>query len=477
MDRVVLRRLLEEAFGFTPTTGQRKVLEHMSAFLLSDKLNPLYLLRGYAGTGKTSLVSAIAKTLPAIGMHPVLLAPTGRAAKVLSAYTGLSASTIHRKIYFQTRRADGTMHIVRAPNKHRKAVFIVDEASMIPDCAPDSLSGINLLDDLMEYISEGQDCRLILIGDQAQLPPVGLNLSPALDLQYLQSRYQLTAASFELTEVMRQRLESGILSNATSLREKLVKRDFSLPLLHLGQQKDVITLNGSDIEDKMSEHFGRHDFSQAVVICRSNYAANRFNQAIRQRIIGLDGELSAGELLMVVKNNYFWLSESDQPGFIANGDIIEVMRVIRFEQLYDHHFAEAEVKLIDYPELPPFQVKLMLDTLTASGPSLSDETFRAFTLKVEEDYADEPSRTKRFAKLATNPFYNALMVKYAYALTCHKTQGGQWPVVFLEQGRRKDQSIDTEYLRWLYTALTRASQQVYLLGFDVSSVSMSENES
>ncbi|HMM11573.1 MAG TPA: AAA family ATPase [Bacteroidales bacterium] len=472
MERTALRQKLEIAFGFEPTSGQSKALEHLAAFLLSDKPNPLYLLRGYAGTGKTSMVSAIVKVLPALGMHPVLLAPTGRAAKVLSAYTGLNASTIHRKIYFQTRNADGSMHMVRATNKHRKALFVVDEASMIPDTTTESLTGNSLLDDLMEYVAEGQQCRLILIGDQAQLPPVGLALSPALNLQYLKSRYQLTAAGWELTEVMRQSLESGILSNATAIRKKLENNDFTLPLLQIGGQNDVCVLAGSDMEEVMTEHFGRHDFSQAVVVCRSNKTANRFNQAIRQRIIGLEGELSAGELLMVVKNNYFWLSEAEQAGFVANGDIIELMRVIRYEQLYDHHFAEAEVRLVDYPELPPFQVKLLLDTLTAPGPSLSDDAFRAFALNIEEDYADEPSRRKRMAKLATNPYYNALMVKYAYALTCHKTQGGQWPVVFIEQGRRKDQDIDADYLRWLYTALTRATQKVYLLGFDAESIEM-----
>jgi exodeoxyribonuclease-5 len=466
MDRSSLRQLLEKAFGFVPTSGQSKVIEHLSAFLLSDKPNPLYLLRGYAGTGKTSLVAAIVKTLPVLGMHAVLLAPTGRAAKVLSSYTGINASTIHRKIYFQTRLTDGSMRIVRAPNKHRKAVFVVDEASMIPDTTVESLTGKSLLDDLMEYVAEGQNCRIVLIGDQAQLPPVGLPLSPALNLQYLQSRYPVTAAGFELTEVMRQSLESGILSNATKLRDKLGRKDFALPLLNIVNQGDIQALSGSDIEDSLMEHFGRHDFLEAVVICRSNYAANRFNQAIRQRILGLEGELSAGELLMVVKNNYFWLSDSEEGGFIANGDIIEVVRVIRYENLYDQQFAEAEVRLVDYPEMPAFQVKLLLDTLNAPGPSLSDEAFRAFALKVEEDYADEPSRRKRQAKLAVNPYYNALMVKYAYALTCHKTQGGQWPVVFLEQGRKSDQEIDSDYLRWLYTALTRATKQVYLLRFD-----------
>jgi exodeoxyribonuclease-5 len=475
MDRQWLSRHLEQAFGFEPTSGQRTVMDHLAAFLLSEKTNPLYLLRGYAGTGKTSLVSAIVKTLPALGMHPVLLAPTGRAAKVLSAYTGLNASTIHRKIYFQTRLADGSMRVLRAPNKHRKAVFVVDEASMIPDSATDSLTGFSLLDDLMEYIAEGEHCRLILIGDQAQLPPVGLALSPALNLQYLQSRYPVTAAGFELTEVMRQSLESGILRNATALRKKLSQSDFGPPLLRIESQKDMVVLAGNEMEDVLSEHFGRHDFSQAVIICRSNYTANRFNQAIRQRIIGLDGELAAGELLMVVKNNYFWLNEVEQAGFIANGDIIELLRIIRYENLYDHHFAEAEVRLIDYPELPAFQVKLLLDTLNAPGPSMSDEAFRSFALKVEKDYADEPSRRKRIAKLVTNPYYNALIVKYAYALTCHKTQGGQWPVVFLEQGRRKDHPIDSEYLRWLYTAITRATQKVYLIGFDTDSIESTDH--
>lgn len=467
MNRLEVTQQLKQSFGHVPTKGQEIAMQQLSAFLLSLKPNPLYLLKGYAGTGKTSLVSALVKTLPSMQMRFILLAPTGRAAKVLSAYSGFFASTIHRKIYLQTQLPNGSRKIVCGNNKHKHTVFIVDEASMIADNTSEngSYGGRNLLDDLMQYIAEGENCRLLLIGDHAQLPPVGLDISPALDLQLLKASYSVTAASFELTEVMRQALNSGILYNATQLRIKLANGDFSLPLLDVNNFNDVKKVDGDQLEDLMHEAFGNRDFSKAVIVCRSNRRANMYNQAIRQRILGMEDELSSGDLLMAVKNNYFWLEQNEGGGFIANGDIFEVTRISHFEEMYDFHFADAEVRFLDYPDQPTFQLKILMETLMLDGPSLSEASFRQLASKIEEDYFDEPNRKKRYALMKSNPYFNALQVKFAYALTCHKTQGGQWPTIFLDSGINNLEQLDISYLRWLYTALTRASEQVYLLNF------------
>lgn len=465
MNREQLQQLLTASFGLKPTEGQQTVIRHLSAFLLSDKENPAYLLRGFAGTGKTSLVKAIVRTLPALKMRSVLLAPTGRAAKVLQAYSGAYASTIHRKIYFQGRTPDGGFRIVPAMNKHTQTLFIVDEASMISDSLTEGgvFGSRNLLDDLINYVQQGAGCRLVLIGDAAQLPPVGVDISPALNLQFLQSAYNLTIASFELTEVMRQELDSGILFNATHLREKLLSSDFSMPLLNLDGFPDIIHTEPDQLEERLQECFSQRDYNRSVVVCRSNRTANRFNQAIRNRILGMDEELSTGDLLMAVKNNYFWL---DGGSFIANGEMMELLRINRFEEMYGFRFADVEVNMIDQHEMPPINIKIALDSIMADGPSLSEADFRRLSNTIEEDYMEEPNAKKRFALMKTNPWYNAVQVKFAYALTCHKTQGGQWPVVFVEAGFKADAPMDAAYLRWLYTALTRASEKVYLIGFD-----------
>lgn len=463
MDRSSLFHALKEAFGHQPTSGQEVVMLHLAAFLLSVKENPVYLLRGYAGTGKTSLVAALVKVLPKLRMRFVLMAPTGRAAKVLSAYSGFDAHTIHRKIYFHTRLADGRRRMLLAPNKYSNCLFIADEASMITDSTNDS--GRNLLDDLMEYVSTGNRCRLLLIGDHAQLPPVGLDFSPALDLHMLQTTYHITAASYELTEVMRQALHSGILFNATHIRQKLAAQDSSFPLLKLNDFADIKQLEADQMEDLFNAAFGGRDFTKAVVVCRTNKRANLYNQAIRQRILGMDEDLTTGDLIMVVKNNYFWMGEEQTAGFIANGDIAEVVRINKFEDFYGFRFADVELRFVDYPNQSPIAVKLLTNTLMMDTAALSEADHMKLSAAVEEDYMDEPSRAKRWAKIKEDPYFNALQVKYAYALTCHKTQGGQWPTIFLDSGIYKPEQLDVGYLRWLYTALTRATANVYLMNF------------
>jgi len=440
----------------------------LEVFIFDKNPRCVFVLRGYAGTGKTSFISAMVKVLPRVRKKAVLLAPTGRAAKVLSGYAGQPAWTIHKRIYFQRMGRDGSISLVLQKNLYRNALFIVDEASMIAGSYVEKdhfFSSRNLLDDLMEYVNEEESCKLLLIGDSAQLPPVGKSVSPALDLEFLASRYNLNIFQYEMTEVMRQALESGILFNATRMRDIIASGKVSLPLFDLGNRKDVIRISGEDLEDLLHTAFSSTEHAETVVVCRSNKRANMFNQEIRKRILFLENEISSGDFLMVVRNNYFWLEPQSGPGFIANGDIVEVMRIQHTEELYGFRFADVTIRLVDYPREPTIDVKILLDVLTAETPALPDEAQKKLFGLVLEEFGDIPQRAIRMEKVRTNPYYNALQVKFSYALTCHKTQGGQWQHVFIDQGYLKEDMIDYEYLRWLYTALTRATMKVYLLGF------------
>ena len=463
MNREVLYQQLVQAFGFEPTKGQATVLRHLSAFLLSEKDNPTYILRGYAGTGKTTLVKSMVKALPLIGMKYVLLAPTGRAAKVLGSYTGKNASTIHRRIYQSVTFPDGSIRIVRGENKFTNTVFIVDEASMIGEHK--EFGGKSLLDDLLEYVFSGQHCRLLLIGDTAQLPPVESSGSPALDCDYLKSEFPVTAATFELTEVKRQALESGILYNATKLRERLKLGDFDLPLFKTEGFHDTRRIEPETFEELLYNTFSENVDNEAVIVCKSNKRANLFNQAIRGRILNIEGELATGDKLMVVKNNYHWTEGILEISFIANGDMAEIRKIKHFDEMYGFHFADVELSFTDYPDAPNIEVKILLDTLHSNSASLTEEENRRLFQAIEEDYMDIPNRRERYKEMRKNPWFNALQVKFAYALTCHKTQGGQWNTVFIDSSFNQKENLEMEDLRWMYTALTRAQQQVYFVNF------------
>ncbi|MDR0970646.1 MAG: AAA family ATPase [Lentimicrobiaceae bacterium] len=469
MNRTQLFRLLLSAFEYEATKDQQTVLSHLAAFLLSEKENPTYLLKGYAGTGKTSLVASLVKTLPQINMRYVLLAPTGRAAKVLANYTQKPASTIHRKLYRHTTSTDGSLKVSRMPNKHKNTVFIIDEVSMISDAMSENnyTTYDSLLNDLISYVFSGENCRLLLIGDNAQLPPVGLSESPALDIKTLKNAFVLTAASFEMTEVMRQAGTSGILCNATKLRT-ILKETLSENTFHfsLDNFSDISKVTSDTFEDLLHQAFGNRDITESVIICRSNKRANAFNQAIRSRILFKEEVVESGDLLMVVKNNYFWLeTDDDSSGFIANGDIIELLKINRIEELYGFQFADAEIRLVDYSDEKQLSVKIILDTLTSETAALSESDNRRLFGAIEEDYSDIPNKRKRYEKIKTNPYFNALQVKFAYALTCHKTQGGQWSKVFVDGGMNPELFTNQASIRWLYTALTRATENVYLVNF------------
>ena len=471
-EKEIVYNEIKRFFGFLPTEDQEKVIRHLTSFLVSKKENPLYLLKGYAGTGKTSLTGAFVKVLYSKKIRFVLMAPTGRAAKVLSGYTGFSASTLHRRLYLFVAGKDGVLRMVRNKNKLSNAVFIVDEASMISD--ENSVGGLysggnNLLDDLMDYVFSQKGNRLLLIGDSAQLPPVGTPLSPALDIEYLSTAFNVTSYSYEMTEVMRQALDSGILSAATFLRKKIEEGDFSPPFFNPSSFSDDVEVirRADEFEEYLQEAFYGGDTENSVIVCRTNKRANLFNRQVRNYILQRENLLEAGDRIMVVKNNYYWLDNEENPGgFIANGDMAEVIRVIKTEEMYGFHFANAEIRLIDYPEMKEINVLLLTDVIDAEGPALPEEQHKKLFDAVMEDYMDIPNYRKRVAEVQKNPYYNALQIKFAYAMTCHKTQGGQWPHVFIDQGYVTEETLNTEYLRWLYTAVTRATKKVFLVNFN-----------
>ena len=460
-------KLILSHFPHTPTDGQREVCVAMSQFLFDADARSAFLLRGYAGTGKTSLVSALIAVLPQLRVNCVLLAPTGRAAKVISGYAHRPAYTIHKKIYMTATDASGAIRTVRAINKHAYTLFIVDEASMI-GLEPTSTRH-SLLEDLVDYVYDGNHCRLMLIGDSAQLPPVGQSESPALDERYLRSAFSLTVTMGELTEVVRQQQLSGILVNATALRGQIAEMtggdEARLPLFQTAA--DVVNLKGEDLMETLFREYDSYALEDVVIVTRSNKRANLFNQGVRNSVLFREEEVNAGDYLMVVKNNYYWLDDDSTIGFIANGDIVEVLGVRNVQELYGFRFADATLRFVDYPDEEPHDCKLLLSTLYSESPSLtSDEQARLYTT-VLEDYADLPHKADRLRELRQNPYYNALQVKFSYALTCHKTQGGQWRTVIVDQGfLPPDMPLDREWLRWLYTAFTRATERVYLLNFE-----------
>jgi len=459
--------LIKQQFPFKPTAKQDILLLQLSEFIFDDSPNAIFLLKGYAGTGKTTVIGTIVTNLWKIKKSAVLMAPTGRAAKVIANYSGKEAFTIHKKIYFPKKEKNGGVKFVLQPNKHKNTIFIIDEASMIPDTPGESklIENGSLLDDLVQYVYSGHKCKLLLIGDTAQLPPVKLDLSPALDENTLSLNYNKNVSKMELDEVMRQGQESGILENATTLREALAGHFFDAFKFNLKGYKDIIRLiDGNDIIEAINDAYSSLGNEETAIIVRSNKRANLYNQQIRRRILFNENELSPGDYLMVVKNNYFWLKPTSEAGFIANGDIIEILELFSIQELYGFRFAEVKVRMVDYPKMTPFETVLLLDTISAETPSLTYEDSNKLYQEVMKDFEDEGSNYRKFLKVKGNKHFNALQVKFSYAITCHKSQGGQWHTVFVEQPYLPN-GIDRDYLRWLYTAITRAKDKLYLIGF------------
>lgn len=453
-------------FPFKPTNEQDRALESLADFIIDTNKDRLFMLRGYAGTGKTTLISTIVKSISNLKMSCVLLAPTGRAAKVISNYSNKQAATIHREIYYPKSQGNGGVQFTLKQNKHRNALFVVDEASMIPDVAADNkMFGGNgsLLDDLIEYVYSGVNCKLMIIGDTAQLPPVKLDVSPALDSQLIEQRYLKEVTEIELDEVKRQSENSGILLNATGIRNHILHQEFDFKF-DVENFTDINRLiDGYEILDAINSAYDFHGHEETAIIVRSNKRANLYNQQIRSRILFNENELSPGDYLMVVKNNYHWLEPSSDAGFIANGDIVEVLEIFAFKNIYGFHFAEVKVRMVDYPKMKEFETVLLMDTLTSETPSLTYDESNKLYQEVRMDYLKLP-KYKQYKEIKENPFFNALQVKFSYAITCHKSQGGQWENVIVEQPYLPE-GPNKGYLRWLYTAITRAKTNLYLIGF------------
>jgi ATP-dependent exoDNAse (exonuclease V) alpha subunit len=456
---------LLKKFPYHPTSKQSELFLMLVDFVFSKDNQSLFLLKGYAGTGKTTTISTLVTNLWKTEKKAVLLAPTGRAAKVISVYSKKQAFTIHKKIYFPKKQQNGSVDFVLQPNKHTNTIFIVDEASMIPDRPQNGklFEKGSLLDDLISYVYSGHLCKLILIGDTAQLPPVKLTISPALEENRLEADYHKNVKKIELNEVTRQHENSGILANATVLRI-LIENDVTNFQFDLGFPDIVRLVDGYDIEDAITGCYDTDGVEDTAFIVRSNKRANQYNQQIRSQIRGQENEISTGDFIMVVKNNYFWLKESSEAGFIANGDTCEVLRINAIKELYGFRFAEVEIRMIDYPDQQPFETVLILDTLTSETPSLTYEESNKLYEAVREDYAHEKSKYKQLLAVKKNVFFNALQVKFSYAITCHKSQGGQWKTIFIEQPYLPE-GPSKEYFRWLYTAVTRAQEKLYLIGF------------
>ncbi|MCP4484244.1 MAG: AAA family ATPase [Flavobacteriaceae bacterium] len=454
-------------FSHEPTVKQDSALHMVSKFLLSQNYEELFLLKGYAGTGKTSIVGTLVKNSLKINKNLVLLAPTGRAAKVISNYSNKEAFTIHKKIYYPKSKKGGGISFSLQKNKHKNTIFIVDESSMIPDTSPDSIlfDKGSLLSDLIQYVYSGHQCKLILIGDTAQLPPIKLDISPALDKSTLENYFNKKVVTIELDEVVRQEKGSGILWNASIIRQSLEDEFYDTFKFEKENFPDIIRpYDGQELMSALEDSYLNSGDEESVFIVRSNKRAFLYNQNIRSRILYKEEELSVGDHLMVVKNNYFWLETTSEAGFIANGDIIEILEIYSIKELYGFKFATVYVKMIDYPRMAAFETVLILDTLSSEIASLSFEDSNKLYQEVLKDYEHETSKYKKFLSVKKNIYFNALQVKFSYAITCHKSQGGQWDTVFVEQPYLPN-GIDKDYLRWLYTAITRAKKKLYLIGF------------
>ena len=445
---------------YDPNDGQMLLIAAFAHFLLYSPQQTVFLLKGYAGTGKTSMTGALVKTMSQNGMKAVLMAPTGRAAKVFTEYSGHTAYTIHRKIYRQ--QSYGQNNFLLAENKHTNTVFIVDEASMISNSSSDySVFGTGrLLDDLIEFVYTGDNCRLILIGDTAQLPPVMQPFSPALDRHNLE-RYGLDVTTAELTEVARQSADSGILYNATTIRHVLTQAGRALTLNH--NFPDVHRITGAELIDEIQSAYSRSGVENCIIVTRSNKRAVLYNRGIRNQVMCKEDELSAGDLLLITRNNYFWSKEYPDLEFIANGDVAELVRIKRYHDMYGLRFVDVTLRFLDYD--CEIDTRLLIDSLYTETPAAAEQLAKKLFAAVEEDYLEIGNRRTRYKAMMQNEYLNALQVKFGYAVTCHKAQGGQWSEVFIDQGGLTPEQIDTDYLRWLYTACTRAEKNLFFINF------------
>ena len=463
-DTIIYNNLVKN-LGNIPTDDQSVALKKIASYICDNNNDVIFLMTGYAGTGKTSVISSTVKTLDLLRMKSVLLAPTGRAAKVLSSYSGRPAYTIHKKIYRQKSLKDGIGSFRLDRNLSKDTFFIVDEASMVSnDTNEASLFGSGrVLDDLIEYVYSGTDCKLVLVGDTAQLPPVGSVVSPALDLNVLKG-YGFGLISCDLRQVLRQSESSGVLMNATRLRMQIAELDLVPPSIDCINFNDIRRITGEELIDEISTAYGSCGLEGTIIVVNSNKMANRYNQGIRNRIFFREEEVSPGDMVMVVKNNYFILDEEDDgAGFIANGDIAEIRKIRKYEERYGFRFAEMVLKFPDYDL--EVESKVMLDVLSLDTPALPSDKNKELYQNILADYLHIKTRRKQYTAVREDPYFNALQIKFAYAVTCHKAQGGQWERVFIDQGMFNRNETTIDYLRWFYTALTRSTDRIYLVNF------------
>ncbi len=463
-----LRKVFLTRFKHDPTVSQKLVIEKLLYFTLSvdDEKKNCFILTGYAGTGKTSLLSAYVNMLDEFKIRSVLMAPTGRAAKVFSSFSGLYASTIHKVIYRQKKSNDGFGVFVLNHNKNRNTLFVCDEASMIGNESREkSIFGSgHLLNDLIEYVYSGKGCRLILVGDKAQLPPVGYDFSIALDSGSLQ-HMGMEIIHADITEIVRQAAESGILFNASRIRYQIEENNIVVPKLSTAGFHDFNPITGNELIEHIENAYREAGVNETIIVTRSNKRANIYNNGIRTRILFRDNEIEPGDLLMVVKNNYFFAEQYGFEGFIANGDIVKLVKVMQTEERYGFQFAHASIELIDYDN-QVLEVILLLNTLQSETASLTSEEQSKLFYAVLEDYRSIKGKKKQIMAVKEDPYFNAIQIKFAYAVTCHKAQGGQWKRVFVDQGYFLPDMLNVEYLRWLYTAFTRATDKIFLVNFD-----------
>lgn len=481
-----LKYQILQQFGFPPTPEQAQALDVFVQFMTDSNPHAVMILRGSAGTGKTSLSGAIVRTLRAVRQKVMLLAPTGRAAKVFSLNSGMPAYTIHRRIYREKAFAgvDGQFNL--NDNLYTDTLFMVDEASMIANLG---LGGTTfgsgcLLDDLVHFVYQGRNGRLLLIGDKAQLPPVGEEESPALSAAMLQG-YGLSVYECDLNEVVRQSQQSGILFNATRIRQMITHDDITqLPKIRFSGFSDIREMPGAELIEALGDSYHQVGLDDTIVVTRSNKRANIFNQGIRNMVLDREEELESGDMLMIVKNNYYWMEEerkkikeseerkvksNELPAFLANGDRAKVMKVSRRIDLYGFHFATLLLKFPDYDNYE-LEATVLLDTLTSEAPALTHDQQEQLFHKIEEDYQDIPLKADRMKAIRQDPYFNALQVKFAYAVTCHKAQGGQWSHVYVDQGYMTDDMLTPDYIHWLYTAFTRATEMLYLVNWPKTQV-------
>ncbi len=463
-----LSEIIKNSLRDNLNKNQELALDYIISFIENKKNNNIFLLKGYAGTGKTFIISNIVKNLWKVKKSVVLLAPTGRSAKVISSYCNKEAYTVHKEIFYTKNNFSGSLEFTLKINKHKNTLFVVDEASMISTNRNDGvgLFSQSLLDNIVKYVYSGFKCKLLIIGDTAQLPPVKSEISYALDSEFLENEYEKEVISVELTDVIRQQKESGILSYATSIRNKIENNYFDDISFDFNTFKDIINVeDGEHLMNLIQDSYNKYGIEETAIIVRSNKRANLYNKAIRDKILTNENLINVGDLLMVIKNNYFWLNNKKDIGFIANGDIIKIEEIFEIKNIYGFKFAEVRISMVDYPKIRPFETVLILDSLYINSPALDFNTMNKLYQEVLKDYMNVKTKYKRHLAVKNNSFFNALQVKFAYSFTCHKSQGGQWSSIFLEFPYLPN-GMDKDFFRWLYTAITRSKNKLHLIGFN-----------